>query len=73
MDPNQPSVLPWYVAALWGVIIVVGSYALLMIFASIFLRSGRRWNRKPLPPFRVLDKNKQAEIKAGAHATERGE
>ena len=30
MDPIQPSsTLPWYVAALWGVILVVGCYAML--------------------------------------------
>ena len=68
MDPNQPSVLPWYVAALWGVIIVVGSYALLMVLACIFPRSRRKWNRKPLPPFRRLDKKKQAEGEASHHS-----
>src|SRR6516164_1891242 len=52
MDPIQPSsTLPWYVAALWGVILVVGCYAMLTA-----LLPRRRWRRPPLQPFRRLER-----------------
>src|SRR5262249_12592394 len=52
MDPIQSSsTLPWYVAALWGVIIVVGSYAFLAA-----LLPGGGWPRPPPEPFRRMER-----------------
>ncbi len=55
MDPNPTStIFPWYLAALWGVIIVIGAYTLLFLLSMLFPRGWRHWHRQRLEPFRRL-------------------
>jgi hypothetical protein len=71
MDPNQPSIVPWYLAAFWGVIIVVGCYTLLMLLAAVFPRKRRRWKRAPVQPFRV-ERRKETESRASVRSEQEG-
>ena len=68
MDPNQAiGPLPWYVAVLWGVIAVVGTYCVLLLLAWLFPRSWGRINRKRLEPFRRMDSKKRGRsVSSGA-------
>jgi hypothetical protein len=56
MEPNPPiGPLPWYVAVIWGVIVVVGSYCALLLLAWFFPRRWGRRHRERLETFRRLD------------------
>jgi hypothetical protein len=64
MEPFQPSsILPWYIAVLWGVVIVVGAYALLLLLAALFPVARRRLHRQHLEPFRRKEMRDLAETK----------